>query len=129
VLRFIKETDFILAVVPMVENTAGPVMAFLIPSEVIMNEIHAAERAGRKDWSLHLNEPRWAEYRLPGTAYAAALPPESEADVDEDEEIEEIPAASAAPLSLGDVIANARRAIAQAAGVAVSAVKISIDLN
>jgi hypothetical protein len=55
----------------------------------------------------------------------------SESD-DNDEQIGEAPSqvvSAAAPLTLGEVIANARKAIAEAAGVAVTAVKIKIDLD
>ncbi|WP_441280271.1 hypothetical protein [Bradyrhizobium sp. 63_E2_N1_3] len=129
ILRGVKETDFILAAVPEVERTPGSIKAFLIPTEVVLEQIHAAERVGRKDWSLRLNEPIWAKYRLPGTAYSATIPSDSEAD-DMDEEPEtEGETAPIRSLSLGEVIANARQAIAEVAGVPVSAVKISIDLS
>src|SRR4051812_21070950 len=61
IIRGMTETDFILAAVPEVERTPGATKAFLIPSKVIFEQMHVAERAGRKDWSVRLNEPIWAK--------------------------------------------------------------------
>jgi hypothetical protein len=132
-LRVVSETDFTLVVTPEEERTAGAVNAYLIPKDVILEHILAADRAGRQDWSLFLNDEKWSRYRLSGSAYAEGLPEaEAEAEAEEEAEVEddgEPLQGSASPRSLGEVIAEARRNIAAAAHVEESAVKIRIDLS
>jgi hypothetical protein len=123
-MRAVSETDFTLVVTPEKERSVGAVIAFLIPTEVILEQIRAAHRAGRKDWSLFLDEEMWARYRLGGSASASlSRAPKPSGDLNGEG------AQPPTSRSLGEVIAGARRNIATVAQVAESAVKIQIDLG
>jgi hypothetical protein len=132
----IEGTDLLLIVMPQVARRGGAVMAFLVPTKVAADaarSTHAqwlaanpATKGRNKTWNLWFDDDApskasgyarlWEKYRLAGSAISnpAAPAPES---------------ADAKPQSLGEVIAEARRKIAAAAGVPETAIKISVDLG
>ena len=121
---------------PEVPRSRGPVMAFLIPASVAVEAVRSAHRdwlnsnpstkGENRTWNIWFDDDgpsksngfarKWAEYRLTGSATTKKL--------------EDIPSVSQAggTASLGDVIAEAKRNIARAAGVPEAAVKITLDL-
>ena len=133
----IEGTDHVLIVMPRKARTAGPVDAYFVPTAVVAEAARPPERkaerlaAGSDDrtWNIVFTEKKsskgsayagfgkkWARYRLDGdaSAGAAANAPPS-------------PTPPPAGLKLGDIIVTAKRQIAEAAGVAPEAVRITID--
>lgn len=130
-------TDWILIVMPEVEQTNGKVVAYLIPAQEAVDEArnaHAEWRAGdpktrgdnttRNLWFGGDSGPadgyaqKWAHYRLEGNASTV------------DAETESAEMSGAEPSGHGGlkaVIETAQSNIASAAGVSPQAVKISID--
>jgi hypothetical protein len=141
----IEGTDHLLIVMPEKERTPGPVIAYFLPTAVAVETV----RASHLEW-LALNpatsennrtrnlwfddEPtlwrgfaaKWRQYRLNGHAATTAVDSAPTLALARN-------GAPAAPRtqearSLGDVIAEARKQIADAAGVPIDAVKISVNL-
>lgn len=133
----IEGTDWLLVVMPEKERTYGPVIAYLVPTELAVKTV----RENYADWlATHPNtkgnnttrniwfgprsksggfSERWKEFRLEGHATTEFSP---------DPSLPNEPLA--APSStLGEVIAAARESIAGVAGVPPSAVRISVDLT
>jgi hypothetical protein len=142
----IEGTEFLLIVMPEKERTPGPVIAYFLPTAVAVETV----RATHIEW-LALNpatsennrtrnlwfddEPtlwrgfaaKWRQYRLNGHATTTAL----------DAAPTPLLAKNGAPAapgtqqarSLGDVITEARKQIADAAGVPIDSVKISVNLT
>jgi hypothetical protein len=137
----VEGTDHILFIMPRKARTHGPVDAYFLPSDVVATSSREAHRewlanqpntkGDNRTWNLRfLEKPsrknsasygfarKWAAYRLPGEASTLAepiTPPEA-------------PPEPTSGLKLGDVIAAAKRQIAEVAGVPPDAVRISVDL-
>ena len=130
----IEGTDYVLIVMPERPRTPGPVVGYLVPTDVASEAVRSSQRhwlatspntkGDNRTWALWFNadslpeasgfREKWATYRLHGTA-SAGLPPTS-------------PLMAERPVKkLGEVIALAKQEIAEAAGVPVDRVKISID--
>jgi hypothetical protein len=135
----IEGTTHVLIVMPRKARTAGYVDAYLVPSEDVAkaartpNRIAVRTQANRLDnltWNLWFSEKKsrndasgfakkWAHYRLPGemrTDNASLTQLNAEPSL-------------GGNLRLGDVIAAAKRQIAEVAGVSPEAVRISLDLT
>jgi len=132
----VEGTDQILIVMPEVPRMRGNILAYLVPTEVVVEAArtsHAewlrsqpATKGQNRTWNLWFDEDglaksngfgkKWTKYRLRGNSGAASTTPS------------ELPDRQAGQ-KLGDVIADARRRIAAAAGIPEGAVKISIDLS
>ena len=85
-----------------------------------------ANSVGRRGWSIDLDDEAWASYRLDGSA-SVSLAPVDPKPLDDLDDGDAVPPPTAR--SLGQVIAEARHKIAEAANVSVSAIKIRIDLD
>jgi len=129
----IEGTDHLLIVMPEIPRTAGSVIAYFIPTNVAVEAARRAHaewlasnpntRGENRTWNVWFNKAtmaggfaeKWAQYRLPGSASTST--------------------AMSAPTSvsvgepLGHVIASAKQKIADAAGVPVDAVKITVELR
>lgn len=132
----IEGTDLLLIVMPEVPRSPGPVMAFLVPTSTVAEAVrltHAqwladnpSTKGGNRTWNLWFDDDGpakacgytrlWEKYRLAGSAVSGPQP-------------QALQSADVKPQSLGEVIAEARRRIAAAAGVPETAIKISIDLG
>ncbi len=130
----VEGTDYLLIVMPERPRTPGPVAGYLVPTEVASKAVRSSHRhwlstnpntkGDNRTWNLWFNpnglseasdfREKWAAYRLGGTASAGLGPP--------------LPTAVSPVRKLGEVIAQAKHEIAQAAGVPVERVKISIDV-
>jgi hypothetical protein len=128
----IEGTDFLLIVMPSVPRTPGPVLAYLVPTDVAVEavrETHGewlksgpATKGNNKTWNIWFDDDgpekangfakKWARYLLADS---------NEVGLVRENKTEGVK-------RLGDVIAEAKQKIAAAAGVAESAVKISLDL-
>lgn len=130
----IEGTDWLLIVMPEVERTKGNIIGYLVPTVAAVKAVrqeHAAWLAtnpntkGRNTtWNLWFGHDgagkannyavKWAKYRLDGAVYTRDL---------EDEEI--TPSSDAG--NIRAEVEAARQRIANAAGIPLHAVKISID--
>jgi len=131
----IEGTDKLLVVMPEVARMKGPVVAFLVPTDVAVEAVRSthlewlasnpATHGKNQTWNIWFDEDapskangymkKWAQYRLKGAAST-----DIKARISSD---------SNRPGSLGDVISDAKRRIAEAAGVPETAVKITLDLT
>jgi hypothetical protein len=133
----IEGTDHLLIVMPETPRQHGAVIAYFIPSEVAVRAVrssHAAWLASRpntdgdnKTWCVWFDDDgpakangfaqQWLQYRLSGkgSTQLASVGPAH--------------AGSNGTRSLGEVIATARKQIAEVAGVSFEAVKITVDLT
>lgn len=132
----IEGTDWLLIVMPQIERTAGNIIAYLVPVREAVAEVRRTHkewldtqpRTGgeNRTWNLWLRPDgpslannyaeKWAHYQLEGTySVKDATDPES--------------ISSGADTSIKTVVETARRNIAGMAGVAPSAVKISVDFD
>lgn len=133
----IQGTDFLLIVMPEVPRTPGAVIAYLVPTVVAVEAVrraHAewlasgpATKGNNRTWNIWFSDDaaksggfakKWAQYRLSGSVSTRTegLP---------DSAVREGRRTSN---KLGDVIAAAKKQIAEAAGVPLDAVKISVEL-
>jgi len=130
----IEGTDHLLIAMPEAPRTEGSVVAYFVPTSVAVTAVREshgewlasdpATRGNNTTWNIWFDDlgdvpwggfaHRWAAYRVPGVA--STLQAQAQGEVR--------PGAT-----LGAVIAEARLAIATAAGVSLDAVKISIDLG
>jgi hypothetical protein len=133
----IEGTDHLLIVMPETPRHHGAVIAYFIPSEVAVKAVrssHAAWLASKpntngdnKTWCVWFDDDgpakangfaqQWSQYRLPGkgsTQLATAAPAHTGLN---------------GTRRLGEVIATARKQIAEVAGVSFEAVKITVDLT
>ncbi len=132
----IEGTDHLLIIMPETPRTDGNVVAYFLPTNVAIlaaRQAHKewlasnpATKGNNRTWNIWFEEHetrsggfarKWAKYRLPGaisTAARGSIAQES---------------AGLESKSLGSVIANARRQIAEAAGVPIESVKISVALD
>lgn len=133
----VEGTDHVLIVMPETQRTHGPIAAYLVPASIVVDAARTTHRnwlatnpntkGDNRTWNLWFDESgpakangyaeKWAKYRLPGNVSTIPKP-----------ELPNPPAMSANGLKLGDVIAIAKRQIAEVAGVSPDAVRISIDL-
>ena len=127
----VEGTDYVLVVMPERPRTPGPVVGYLVPTDVVSKAARSAQRAwlatnpstkgDNRTWLLRFDanglpetsdfREKWRAYRLGGAS--SANPQERTAET---------------PVKkLGEVIAEAKRAIAEAAGVPIERVRVSID--
>lgn len=127
----IEGTDHLLIVMPEIPRTPGSVIAYFIPTTVVVKaarRTHADWLASNpntkgenRTWNIWFDEAakaggfaeKWAEYRLCGSASTLTL----------------TSAPASVATTLGDVIAVAKQQIAGAAGVSIDAVKITLELG
>lgn len=132
----IEGTDHLLIVMPETPRISGPIIGYLVPTSIAVDAVrrtHAEWLASspntkgtNRTWNIWFDDEspkaggfakRWARYRLTGSATTNPR------------------AGSVAPLGsarggkLGEVIAAARKQIADAAGVPMDAVKITVQLD
>ncbi len=142
----IEGTDYLLIVMPETPRAPGPVVGYLVPTTVAVEAVRRAHsewlasspatKGNNRTWNLWFDDGqspaggfarKWREYRLAGSASTVPLTTAPELAAKRTQ------AASASttrsPRPLGDVIAEARRQIAEAAGVPIDAVKISVNLT
>jgi len=132
----VEGTDFVLIVMPEAPRSPGPVVAYLVPSVVVAEaarETHKQwlannpnTKGNNRTWNLWFDESGptkangfsrvWEKYRLNGDVSTGLMTSLSPIRTSPDQ------------VKLGDVISNARREIAAAAGVPEAAVKITLDL-
>jgi hypothetical protein len=133
----LEGTDDVLVVMPEFPRSPGPVVAYLIPTPVVVEAVRSAHRdwlasnpsthGDNKTWAIWFENEgpsksngfaqKWSAYRLQGLASTGT-------SLNRHEELQ-----PAIVTSLGGVIADAKRRIAAAAGVPESAVKITVDLS
>jgi hypothetical protein len=132
----IEGTDSILIVMPEIPRSPGPVMAYFIPTPVVVEAVRSSHRewlasnpstnGENRTWAIWFDEEgparsngyaqKWAAFRLNGSANAK-ISLESRAD-----------SLMGGAANLGEVIAEAKRRIATVAGVPETAVKITLDV-
>jgi hypothetical protein len=130
----IEGTDNILIVMPEIPRAPGPVMAYFIPTAVVVEAVRSNHRdwlasnpstkGENRTWAIWFDEEgpatsngyaqRWASFRLNGSASAEVS-------------VETASLTGSTP-TLGEVIADAKRRIAAVAGVPETAVKITLDI-
>lgn len=130
----IQGTDWILIVMPEVERTEGRVLAYLVPTAEVETEARRTHqewlsskpktRGANTTWNLWFksNGPakannyalKWAKYRVESAV-----------------ELRNIPTAitTERPSDIKSEVENARRRVAEVAGVAIEAVKITINFE
>ena len=128
----VENTDLLLFVYPSTPRTDGPVEAFLLPVPEVVEAARRTHhewlatkprtRGNNRTWNLWFDDDGpaqasgfakfWAKYRLDGHATTV----ESEAPLETDTKP-----------PLGDVISACQRQIAEAAGVPVGSVRISVE--
>lgn len=127
----VEGTDYLLIVMPERPRTPGAVAGYLVPADVVSKAIRSGHKqwlatnpntkGDNRTWALRFDanglsetsgfREKWASYRLSGNASVGATS-----------------SATGSPVKkLGEVIALAKQEIAEAAGVPVESVKISID--
>ena len=134
----IEGTDHLLIVMPRTPRTNGPVNAYFVPTSVVVDAARKAHadwlaskpstKGNNRTWNLWFNDTyadfgggfakTWAKYRLSGESLTNR----------KGSERPERPERPDGNASLGAVIAAARKEIADAAGVSVDAVKITVAL-
>lgn len=132
----IEGTDWLLVVMPEIPRTPGDVIAYLIPTELAVNEVRKTHRewlatnpktrGKNTTWNLWFDDEgsekaggyarKWAQYRLKGKTNTIAASTVSPAQKQN---------GSANPVKAE--VDAARNRIAQVAGVPPEAVRISID--
>jgi hypothetical protein len=133
----VEGTDHVLIVMPLRPRSPGAVAGYLVPAQVVADTARSSHRdwlatnpntkGDNRTWNLWFDghgpskannfAEKWRQYRLGGTASAGL----------EVTALASTPSASA-PKKLGEVIASAKLQIAEAAGVSVERVKITIDV-
>jgi hypothetical protein len=130
----VEGTDWLLVVMPEEPRTPGAVVVYLIPAKEVVAEARktheewlASEpntKGGNVTWNLWFNDAgpsvasgyaeKWSRYRL-------------ESDVSTGDTDKTVGVEAAGQSRVADVISAARLEIAQAAGVSVDAVRVSIE--
>lgn len=132
----IEGTDYLLVVMPEVPRQGGGVIAYFIPTAIAVQEVRRshsdwlaskpATKGNNRTWNIWFDDGqnpwsgfavKWAKYRVGGQASV-----QGGAFVSRTTSANDV-------RSLGAVIAQARRDIANAAGVPIEAVKISVALE
>jgi hypothetical protein len=127
----IEGTDHLLIVMPEIPRTAGSVIAYLVPTKVAVEAVRSTHadwldsnpntKGKNRTWNIWFDEAskaggfaeKWAKYRLQGSTSS----------------LKSTPSPAATSGTLGDVIAAAKQQIADAAGVPIDAVKITVELR
>jgi hypothetical protein len=132
----IEGTDSILIVMPEIPRSPGPVMAYFIPTAVVVEAVRSNHRdwlasnpstkGENRTWAIWFDEAgpatsngyaqRWAAFRLKGSASADVSVESGTASL------------TGSTPTLGEVIADAKRRIAAVAGVPETAVKVTFDI-
>jgi hypothetical protein len=130
----IEGTDWLLIVMPEIERTPGPAVAYLVPTSVAVDAARGTHQewlstnpntnGGNTTWNLWFDGDgphkangfgrKWSKYRLAGegtTVQPVALPEISE------------------PNNIKAEVESARQRISKAAGVSPGAVRITIDFG
>jgi hypothetical protein len=132
----IEGTDHLLIVMPEVPRTEGSVIVYFVPTIVAVKAVRMAHadwlaskpstKGNNRTWNIWFDDAPaksggfariWSQYRLPTKVLTATAEPTNSS----------VPSLNTRPL--GAVIAEARKAIAEAAGVAIDAVKITVALD
>ncbi|MGD0421297.1 MAG: hypothetical protein ABSA68_17250 [Xanthobacteraceae bacterium] len=131
----IEGTDSILIVMPETPRTPGPVMAYFIPTALVVEEVRSNHRnwlasnpstkGENRTWAIWFDDDgpakasgyskKWASYRLDGSANTRTF-------VNGREDLQ------TGSTTLGEVIADAKRRIAAVAGIPETAVKVTLDI-
>lgn len=134
----IEGTDFLLIVMPEVPRTLGNIEAYLVPTKVAVKAVRQTHKdwlasnpntkGDNRTWNIWFDDDgvakangfarHWAEYKLESNIHIDNV---SGTPVDQ--------TSATRPKKLGDVIAEAQQQIAEAAGVPVEAIKITVDLS
>lgn len=132
----IEGTDWLLVVMPEKERTPGNITSYLIPTPVAVSEVRRTHRewldsspntkGDNRTWALwfradgpgkaHDYATKWANYRLSDTPAIKSEGPTKSSPIRPGGNIK-------------DEVERARRRIAEVAGVAVEAVRITIDFG
>lgn len=132
----IEGTNYLLIVMPTIPRTDGSIIAYFVPTGIAVKGVRQAHadwlktnpttKGSNRTWTIWFDDgplaysgfaEKWSQYRLPTSESTAVRRPANEG------------AASRDTRPLGVVIAESRKAIAEAAGVAVEAVKITVALD
>lgn len=128
----IEGTDYLLIVMPEVPRSPGPVMVFFVPTPTVVEAVREAHahwlasnpstKGENRTWNLWFDDDDsspgggfaslWEKYKVASPVSDVGRPSSPSPD---------------RPMTLGEIIAEAKRKIAGAAGVAESAIKISIE--
>lgn len=129
----VEGTDFVYIVMPELPRTPGPVVGYLVPTNVVVDAARSTHKRWRESnpntsgnnrtWNLWFGADGpakannyaevWRTYRVEA---AAAVPPATSPVAEPGQK-------------LADVIASARQKIADAAGIAPEQVKITIEIS
>jgi hypothetical protein len=129
----VEGTSYLLVVMPERPRTPGPVVGYLVPADVVSKAVRESHRlwlatgpntkGDNRTWNLWFSansrpeasefHEKWNAYRLSGFATTDLTP--------------QPPPAGSPGKKLGEVIALAKKEIAEAAGVPVERIRISID--
>jgi hypothetical protein len=125
----VEGTNYVLVVMPERPRTPGAVVGYLVPTEVVTEEVRGGQRhwldtapntkGDCRTWALPFNatlREKWQRYRLGGRALAGTTASSS------------VAVTGSEVRKLGEVIALAKQEIAEAAGVPVDRVRVSIDV-
>lgn len=132
----IEGTDYLLIVMPTIPRTDGSIITYLVPTDVAVKGVRQAHadwlktspstKGNNRTWTIWFDDgpvtysgfaEKWSQYRLPTSESTVTRRQVNELGSSRDTR------------PLGVVIAEARKAIAEAAGVAVEAVKITVALD
>lgn len=132
----IEGSDYLLIAMPEIARTEGRVISYFIPTRIAVEAVrHAraawvnsgpATKGNNRTWNIWFDDDsgptsgfasKWSQYRLPTTSTTVEV--EAVATKEAKHETK----------TLGEVIAEARQAIAKAAGVSIDSVKISVSLD
>lgn len=134
----IEGTDYILIVMPEIKRTYGPVIAFLVPTDIAVKDVREAHgkwldgdpsTSGKNTtWNIWFGKggppassgffKKWNQYKLKSKAIVS---PSAGHDSSS--------ATQSGKLSLGEVIKQSKKQISKVAGVPASAIKIIVDLG
>jgi hypothetical protein len=136
----IEGTDHLLIVMPEIPRSPGPVVVFFVPTPVVVEAVRESHwrwlssnpstKGENRTWNLFFDDDRpakggsgfarlWEKYKLAASPISFVKPSAGESSAGQ----------SNTAVTLGEVIADAKRRIAAVAGVAESAIKISIEMN
>jgi len=134
----IEGTDFLLIVMPEVPRTPGNIEAYLVPTKIAVKAVRQTHKdwlasnpntkGDNRTWNIWFDDDgvtkangfarHWAEYKLENSVHINDV---SASTVDQ--------SSVKSSNKLSDVIAEAQRQIADAAGVPFEAIKITVDLS
>ena len=131
----IEGTDNILVVMPEIPRSPGPIAAYFLPTVVVVDAVQStykewlasnpSTKGENRTWNIWFDDDgpskangfakKWGKYRIQGSASARTSPKN---------QVEET---LNSPATLGEVIADAKRRIAAAAGIPETAVRITLE--